>query len=65
VVQPDDTIWNLCVESLGRYDQATLAELRKLNPELVDPDRIEVGQQIRLPVHPSNQAPQSFHKPNQ
>jgi general secretion pathway protein A len=55
VVQPDDTIWNLCVESLGRYDQATLAELRKLNPELVDPDRIEVGQQIRLPVHPSNQ----------
>jgi hypothetical protein len=50
VVQPDDTIWNLCVASLGRYDQAALTELRKLNPELVDPDRIEVGQQIRLPA---------------
>lgn len=54
VVRPNDTIWNLCVSSLGRYDEATLAELRKLNPELIDIDRIEVGQQIRLPLRPSN-----------
>jgi len=54
VVRPNDTIWNLCVSSLGRFDEAALAELRKLNPELIDIDRIEVGQQIRLPLRPSN-----------
>jgi len=54
VVQPNDTIWNLCVWSLGRYDETAVAELRKLNPDLSDVDRIEVGQQIRLPVRPSN-----------
>jgi type II secretory pathway predicted ATPase ExeA len=54
VVRPNETIWNLCVSSLGRYDQAALAELRKLNPELIDLDHIEVGQQIRLPLRFSN-----------
>jgi len=39
---------------MGRYDQTALAELRKLNPELIDIDRIEIGQQIRLPSYPSN-----------
>jgi general secretion pathway protein A len=54
VVQPDDTIWNLCVASLGRYDETVLDEIRKLNPGLIDPNRIEVGQQIRLPMRGSN-----------
>jgi type II secretory pathway predicted ATPase ExeA len=54
VVRPNDTIWNLCVTSLGRYDQAAVAEFRKLNPGLIDVDRIEVGQQIRLPLRASN-----------
>jgi general secretion pathway protein A len=54
VVRPNDTIWDLCVASLGRYDETAVAELRKLNPDLTNVDRIEVGQQIRLPVRPSN-----------
>jgi type II secretory pathway predicted ATPase ExeA len=54
VVRPHDTIWNLCVLSLGRYDETAVAELRKLNPDLTNVDRIEVGQLIRLPVRPSN-----------
>jgi len=54
VVRPHDTIWNLCVLSLGRYDETAVAELRKLNPDLTNVDRIEVGQPIRLPVRPSN-----------
>ena len=53
-VQPHDTLSNLCEWAMGRYDEAALAELRKLNPDLIDPDRIEVGQQIRLPVRHSN-----------
>jgi general secretion pathway protein A len=54
VVKPNDTVWNLCVLSLGRYDETAVAELRKLNPDLTNVDRIEVGQLIRLPVRPSN-----------
>src|SRR5712675_1580366 len=54
VVRENDTVWNLCVSSMGRYDETALAELRKLNPELIDIDRIEIGQQIRLPLSPSN-----------
>ena len=54
VVRPNETIWNLCVSSLGRYDEAAVSELRKLNPDLIDVDRIEVGQQIRLPLRSSN-----------
>jgi type II secretory pathway predicted ATPase ExeA len=54
VVQPDDTIWKLCEWFIGRYDETVVAELRKLNPQLSDVDRIEVGQQIRLPVRSPN-----------
>ena len=54
IVRPNDTIWNLCVSSLGRYDEAALSELRKLNPDLINIDRIEVGQEIRLPLRVSN-----------
>jgi type II secretory pathway predicted ATPase ExeA len=54
VVQPDDTIWKLCQWSIGRYDETVVSELRKLNPQLSDVDRIEVGQQIRLPVRSPN-----------
>jgi general secretion pathway protein A len=54
VVKPNDTIGNLCRMSLGRYDATVITELHKLNPDLMDVDRIEVGQQIRLPVRPSN-----------
>lgn len=54
VVQPDDTIWKLCQWSIGRYDETVVAELRKLNPQLSNVDRIEVGQQIRLPARSPN-----------
>jgi type II secretory pathway predicted ATPase ExeA len=53
-VQPHDNIAHLCERSLGHYDEAALAELRKLNPGLVNPNHIEVGHQIRLPVRHSN-----------
>jgi AAA domain len=52
VVRRDDTIWELCVRSLGRYDDAVVAELRRLNPNLIDFNRIEIGQEIRLPRVP-------------
>jgi type II secretory pathway predicted ATPase ExeA len=54
VVQPKDNITNLCEWSLGHYDETALAELRKLNPDLINPDHIEVGDRLRLPVRHSD-----------
>ena len=52
VVQPKDTLRDLCLSSLGRYDEAVLSQIQKINPELRNPDHLEVGQKIRLPVNP-------------
>jgi hypothetical protein len=52
VVQPKDTLRDLCVSTLGRYDKAVLSQIQKLNPELRDPDYLDVGQKIRLPLSP-------------
>jgi type II secretory pathway predicted ATPase ExeA len=50
VVQPKDTLRDLCTSMLGRYDSSVLAEIRELNPELKHPERLEPGQEIRLPL---------------
>jgi len=52
VVQPKDTLRDLCVSTLGRYDEVVLSQIQKLNPELRNPDHLEVGQKIRLPLNP-------------
>jgi hypothetical protein len=51
VVQPKDTLRELCVSILGRYDEAVLSQIQKLNPELRNPDHLDVGQKIRLPLN--------------
>jgi type II secretory pathway predicted ATPase ExeA len=50
VIQPNDTLHDLCVSMLGRYDSIVLSEIRQLNPDLKNPDHLDVGQEIRLPV---------------
>jgi general secretion pathway protein A len=52
VVQPRDTLRDLCVLTLGRYDDVVLSQVQKLNPELRHPDHLDAGQKIRLPLHP-------------
>jgi general secretion pathway protein A len=52
VVQPNDTLRDLCVSSLGRYDHVVLSEIRRLNPDLRNANRLDVGQEIRLPLNP-------------
>jgi LysM repeat protein len=49
VVQPNATLYRICVENFGRYDEKTLARLRELNPWLTNPVLIRVGQKIRVP----------------
>lgn len=46
-VRSGDTLWKLAAAYLGSGMRWT--ELAAANPELVDPDRLEVGQWLRLP----------------
>jgi general secretion pathway protein A len=48
-VRRGDDLRGICLTYLGRYSTRIVQHIQALNPELVDPDRIEVGQQIRLP----------------
>jgi len=50
VVQPNDTLRDLCLSIVGRYDAVVLEKIRKLNPDLKNPNRIEAGQEIHLPL---------------
>lgn len=50
-VQHDDTLRHLCLTHLGRFDVATLVEISTLNPAIVDPNHIESGQLIRIPLY--------------
>jgi type II secretory pathway predicted ATPase ExeA len=43
------TLSQLCVRTLGRYDPQVLAEIRDLNPGLGNPDDIRAGQRILMP----------------
>jgi type II secretory pathway predicted ATPase ExeA len=52
VVQPHDTMVELCLSTFGRYDEVTLNEILRLNPRLKNPNHLEVGQEIRLPRTP-------------
>jgi general secretion pathway protein A len=50
VVQPQDTLRDLCVATLGRYDSTVISEIRNLNPGLKNPEHLHAGQEIRLPM---------------
>jgi type II secretory pathway predicted ATPase ExeA len=52
VVQPKDTLRDLCVSTLGRYDRVVLSQIQELNPDLRNPDHLDVGQKILLPLDP-------------
>ena len=52
-VQPNQRLQDISVEYLGGFDLKRLHQIQALNPKLTDPDHIEVGQKIRLPVSPS------------
>ena len=44
------TLYRICVESFGSCNPEHLQEIHRLNPWLSNPDHIESGQRIRIPV---------------
>jgi LysM repeat protein len=53
-VKPGQTLYQISVEKLGKYNGKVLEELQNLNPGLSDPDRIHPGQKIRVPAAKAN-----------
>lgn len=52
IVAPGDTLAGLTFEAYGRVDKAALDVVKRHNPEIVNIDRISVGQMIEFPPLP-------------
>lgn len=52
VAGPDQTLREISLLYLGQYNSKVLDAICSLNPELKNPDHIEAGQLIRLPLPP-------------
>jgi hypothetical protein len=50
--RPQQTLQEISVLYLGHFDRQLFEEICALNPELKDPDHIQAGQLIRLPLRP-------------
>lgn len=49
-VKHNEKLGDLALQYLGVYNQNSLREIQELNPQLIDPDHIEVGQTIYFPA---------------
>jgi general secretion pathway protein A len=49
-IEKQDTLYQICMNNLGRYDQQVLAMIRELNPGFDSPRHLHVGQEIRIPT---------------
>lgn len=45
-----ETIKDISIRFVGRFDEDLFEEIRKLNPDLKDPDHLDDGQLIRIPL---------------
>jgi len=52
IAKPQQTLKEISLIYLGHFDQNLLEEIRSLNPGLTDPDHIQGGQLIQLPLRP-------------
>ena len=49
------TLRQLSLLYLDKFDPATLAEIRSLNPTITDPNHIDAGQRVTLPLYPARE----------
>jgi general secretion pathway protein A len=57
LVAPGQTLLGICVERFGTCTSELLQQIRQLNPSLNNPDHIETGQSIRIPVLAAQSSP--------
>jgi general secretion pathway protein A len=53
-VKPGQTLYQISVKKLGKYNGKVLEQLQDLNPWLNDPNHIQPGQKIRVPATTAN-----------
>ncbi len=51
VIEKNVTLRHLSLLYLGRFDSVALAAILLLNPAIADPNHIEAGRQVRLPLY--------------
>ncbi len=56
-VEKNVTLRHLCLLYLNRFDQRTIAAIQYLNSEIADPNRLQAGQRIRLPLYLRRDSP--------
>lgn len=49
VVQSGDDLRQIAIRTIGHYQGKVIDQIRSLNPDLTDPDHIQIGQTIKLP----------------
>ena len=50
VVVQNDSLWKISMNNYGTYSNDILAAIQDANPDIKNPDRIYLGQKIKLPV---------------
>ncbi|MGA2421992.1 MAG: AAA family ATPase, partial [Candidatus Acidiferrum sp.] len=55
-VERQDTLYEICMDHFGRYDQEVIAMIRELNPGFEGPRRLHAGQDLRIPTLTSLEA---------
>jgi general secretion pathway protein A len=56
VVGSRDTLYQICWDNFGRYDDQVVKMIRELNPGLANPRHLHVGQELRIPTLASLEA---------
>jgi len=49
IAKPGDSVFSIIIGTYGKYDGAILNAVLNENPELLSPDKIPVGQVIKIP----------------
>jgi hypothetical protein len=62
VVEPHDTLHELCTAIMGQYDPSTVAEIRRLNPGVRNLNHLQVGQELRFPLKTLGNQRSTFKK---
>jgi general secretion pathway protein A len=55
-VERQDTLYEICMDHFGRYDEEVIAMIRELNPGFEGPRRLQIGQDLRIPTPNSLEA---------
>jgi hypothetical protein len=63
IVQSGQTIFRICMDTFGTYDDRVLERIRELNPELGRLEKLRIGQKILIPTDANVRKPVPVYSP--